>query len=61
MKRIGRRLGVALVATMGDPALIEPLPRRAQVDPDERIQRLAERLIRPANLREIRSDRGHSR
>ena len=43
---------ITLLATTGDPALIEQVRRRAQVDPDERIQRLAERLGRPANSRE---------
>jgi len=52
---------ITLLATTGDPALIEQLRRRAQVDPDERIQRLAERLVRPVNSRETKGDRGHSR
>jgi len=45
---------ITLLATTGDPALIEPLRRRAQLDADERIQRLAERLGRPARSRETK-------
>jgi hypothetical protein len=43
---------ITLLATTGDPALIEQVRRRAQLDPDERIQRLAERLARPTGSRE---------
>jgi HEAT repeat protein len=41
---------ITLLATTGDPALLEQLRSLVQADADERIRRLSDRLFRPATL-----------
>jgi len=43
---------ITLLATTGDPALLEQLRRLVQADTDERVQRLSDRLARPTAVAE---------
>lgn len=47
---------ITILATTGDPALLEPLRRLVQADPDERIQRLSDRLDGPDRLATRKSE-----
>jgi len=47
---------ITLLATTGDPALLEQLRRLVLADPDERIQRLSDRLTNPAKLSEKKTE-----